>query len=313
MGRARSVLRGFADRVVGHVDASVLGRRTAWPWFDHAARALGRYQSRHGNRLAAAITYYAFLSLFPLIALAFAAVGYAVAYFPSAKDYVTRAISDVLPGLAADLPVQQIASAKAGAGILGLLLLLWGGLGWVGALRGSLRVIWFDRDDEGDNFAVAKAKDAVTLVALGLTLLVSVLTTSFTTTATHVVLQHLGWEHVGGATWLVRGLTTVIALGSNMIVYLLMFARLSGTRASVRQVLPGALLGAVGMEALKLVATSLIGHATGNPVYATFAVAIGLLVWINFSSRLILVAAAWTATLPRVLAAESGPVDDRLP
>jgi membrane protein len=58
----------------------------------------------------------------------------------------------------------------------------------------------------------------------------------------------------------------------------------------------GALLGAVGFEVLKQFGTFLISNTTSNPIYATFAVAVGLLIWINFVTRVTLWAAAWTAT-----------------
>ena len=57
-------------------------------------------------------------------------------------------------------------------------------------------------------------------------------------------------------------------------------------------------MGAVGFEVLKLLGTFLIARTTENPMYATFGVVVGLLVWINFVSRVLIYAAAWTATQP---------------
>ena len=54
---------------------------------------------------------------------------------------------------------------------------------------------------------------------------------------------------------------------------------------------------------LKLLGTFLIGRTTQNPLYATFGVVVGLLVWINFVARLSIFAAAWTATQPYSLRA----------
>jgi inner membrane protein YhjD len=275
------------------------GRRAAWPWFDHLARAHECYQDRFGDRLAAGLTYYAFLALFPLTALAFAVAGYVVAVYPHAGEYVTRAIDDILPGMSDKLPIDEIARAKAGAGIIGLALLLWGGLGWVAALRGALRSIWAVDPKAGGSFVVKKLWDAATLVLLGFTLSVSVAMSGFTTSATPAVLSKLGLDHVTGADRLVRLLSLAIAFGTDVIVFLVMFSRLSGTRAPWRGLLRGALFGAVGLEALKLGGTYLIGRTTRNPVYASFAVTIGLLVWINLVSRVILLAASWTvAGLP---------------
>ena len=98
---------------------------------------------------------------------------------------------------------------------------------------------------------------------------------------------------------LVRVLSITIAIGFNTLIFLMLFSRLSGTRAPWRRILRGALFGAVGFELLKLLATLLLTPIMRNPVYAPFAVTVGLLIWINLVSRFVLFAAAWTATRAR--------------
>jgi membrane protein len=51
-------------------------------------------------------------------------------------------------------------------------------------------------------------------------------------------------------------------------------------------------------EVLKRVGAVYIERTTENPVYGTFAVIVGLLVWINIVSRMLLFCAAWTVTQP---------------
>jgi inner membrane protein YhjD len=290
------------------ISETVKSRLREWrsrsQWFDHQARAYERYQDRPGDRLAAALTYYAFLAFFPLTALAFALVGYVVAWYPQASQDVTKAIDGILPGLSNQIPVHEIANAKLGAGLVGLVLLSWGGLGFIGALRESLRAIWAVGLDEG-NFFVKKLWDAVVMVSLGVTLLVSVALSGSATSATHLILTKLHLVNITGADLVVRLLSLAVALATDMIIFFVMFSRLSGTNATWRELLRGTLLGAIGLEALKLVGTYLVGHTTRNPIYASFAVTIGLLVWINLSSRFILYAAAWTATRRLVLAADA--------
>ena len=89
------------------------------------------------------------------------------------------------------------------------------------------------------------------------------------------------------------------------MIFLVLFTRLSGTCAPWRRIARGALFGAVGFEILKQVATLLIGRTTQNPVYASFAVLVGLMVWINIVSRFALFVAAWTATRRVVLTADA--------
>src|SRR5690606_27580782 len=66
-----------------------------------------------------------------------------------------------------------------------------------------------------------------------------------------------------------------------------------------------ALFGAAGFEALKQIAAVLVARVTENPVYGTFAVLVGLMVWINIASRFMLFVAAWTATRRVVLTADA--------
>jgi membrane protein len=63
----------------------------------------------------------------------------------------------------------------------------------------------------------------------------------------------------------------------------------------------GALLGAVGFEVLKLAANLLLAQTKGNPAFQAFGVALILLVWINYFSRLIMYSAAWAYTSPAAL------------
>ena len=85
---------------------------------------------------------------------------------------------------------------------------------------------------------------------------------------------------------------------------------LAGTLASWRQLLLGCLFGAIGFEVLKLGGAFLIVHTVHNPVYASFAVMAGLVVWINVSSRFILFTAAWTATRRAILKVDAKEPDE---
>jgi membrane protein len=289
------------EQVTGVLD----GFRRRWRWFDHMGRAYERYQEQHGDRLAAALTFYAFIAFFPLTALGFALMGYAVAIDPHAREWATDVIQQLLPGLADQLHVDQIAAAKAGAGVFGLAGLLWSGLGWVGVLRQSLRTIWQVDPGGGGNFAVKKVWDLLVLVLLGLSLIVSVVVSSFATSATQVVLRWLSMDDVPGAGTMVRLLSITVASVADMVIFFVMFSRLSGTRASWRRLVKGTLFGAVGFEVLKLVGTYLVAHTTRNPVYASFAVIIGIQVWINLASRFMLFTAAWTATRSVIMRADA--------
>ncbi|REE98263.1 YihY/virulence factor BrkB family protein [Thermomonospora umbrina] len=280
-------------------------RRRRWPWLDHLFRAHRRYAEQRGDRSAAAITFYGFLSFFPLVALAYALLGYLVGVSRQARDYLVQAISELMPGLAADVDVAQIAQARGTAGAIGLAGLLIAGLGWMNAVRESLRDIWLGDPTGGGNIVLKKLADLGMLAFLGTTMIISVAVSTVTTRASHVV---LGWLHLAGTPGAGTGLrllSLAVAIGFNTLIFLVLFSRLSGTHAPWHDIVRGALFGAVGFEILKLTGTLLIGHTLGNPVYASFAAVAGLLLWIDVVSRFVLFAAAWTATRRVVLSADA--------
>lgn len=277
--------------------------RARWRTVDHLGRAYIRYRDQRGDRMAAALTFYGFLSFFPLVALAFAVTGYIVAISPHAHDAVAKGIDQIVPELAHRLPVDQIAAAKAGASVFALLGLAWSGLGWIGVWRESLRTIWQGAEDEG-NPVVNRLRDLGVLCLLGLALLASVILSSASSSATHAVLGWLGLADVTGAGTLLRLIALSVAVVADGLIFFILFTTLAGTKAPWRHLLRGCLFGAVGFEVLKLVGTLFIAHTLRNPVYASFAVIVGLLVWINLASRFILFTAAWTATRRVILAAD---------
>ncbi|RGA05933.1 YihY/virulence factor BrkB family protein [Microbispora triticiradicis] len=293
---------GIVEQVTRRVDAvKATGRvwiernRIRFRALDHLIRTVQRYQVQTGDRLAGAITYFAFLSFFPLIALAFALFGYVVTIRPDALATLTEAINSQLPGLAGQLHIDQLAGARARAGLIGLLGLVYAGLGAMDALRGALRTVWMTCEPPL-NYFVGKLRDLVALVLMGVVLLASVIASGFATGATSTV---AGWLGLGSSP--LAGLGVWLAgVAASLVADLLLFLVILGWLAKPGQpflvVLKGALLGAVGFGVLKQLAALILSSTLHNPVYGTFAVVVGLLLWINLSARVILYAAAWTAT-----------------
>jgi membrane protein len=286
MDRARDRLRRARDR---------------FPVLDHAVRAYDRHSEVLGNQIAGAITYFGFLSFFPLLALAFSAVGYVSSIYPGAPAAITSAVEQAFPSLIGSGPsqinIQDVVDAKAGAGLLGILGLLYAGLGWLDNVREGLRRV-FGTLGEPLPLLRKKLVDIAVLLMLGLALLLSIAVSSLATRFTTYVLDQVGLADSLVATGLLKVLAVVLALGVDTVLFAILLSRLSGVHLPWRQVRSGALFAAVGFEVLKLLGTFLIAKTTSNPMYATFGVVVGLLVWINFVSRLLVYAAAWTATQP---------------
>lgn len=288
--------RGAAQRAQNKAMDTFWDLRRRRPAVDHLVRAAERYSDQKGSQLAGAVTYFAFLSFFPLLALAFAVVGHLTAVDVELRQYLEQVLEDVLPGLSQRLPVDQIAQARLGASLIGALGLLYAGLNSVASLREALHAVWLRSLRQGPNYVVRKASDLLVMLGLGTALLLTVAFTSVAQTATQWVLSLISLDGSVVAGLTLRLLAVAIAVGMNMLIFVLVFSLLSGEGRLTRPMWRGALIGAVGFEIIKSAAAMLLAGTLSNPVYASFAVLVGLLVWINLVMRLVMFSAAWTAT-----------------
>src|SRR3954452_19665235 len=279
------------------VQTGVTSVRQRRPFIDHVIRAWSRYQADGGDRLAASVTYFGFLSFFPLIALAFSIAGFVVDAYPDAQRELAEQINNFLPGLADKLDVTTIGNAKVATGLIGLAGLLLAGIGWIDALREAVRTIWHHNVKAG-NVVVKKLVDIGVLAGLRLTLLASVAVTGVSSAAMTWFLDLVGLEDNSVARIGLRAVGLGLALLVDLAVFVYLFTRLPRLNTPLKRVLKGALLGAVGLEILKVVGSILVSRTTNNPVYGAFAVVVGLLIWINLVSRFVLFTAAWTVTAP---------------
>ena len=266
-----------AERLRARFRAGIRAARARWPWFDHVVRAYQRHAKVSGGQLAASITFYGFLSFFPLLALAFAVVGYVSGAYPHAQDAVTRAVEDAFPSLIGSGPgrinIQDVIRAKAGAGVIGLLGLFYSGLGWLDALRAALRRV-FGTSQVPLGLVKKKAADVAVLIGLGLALIASLVVTTLATAAPTQVLAIVSLDDKLIAIALLKVLSVALALLADTALFAILLSRLSGAHQPWRQVRSAAFLGAIGFELLKLAGTFLIVRTTHNPVYATFGVVV---------------------------------------
>lgn len=269
--------------------------RARVPLLDHLLRAGKRYKADNGDRLAAGVTYFWFLSLFPILLLAISILGYALG--ADAEQRVVNGLGDALPPGLAETLGQTLRDAKGPAGIIGVVGLLFAGLGWVDALREALRTMWHQNVAAG-NIIVKKLRDIVVLLGLFVVIGASVAVTGFVTSFSDQVLHAVNLESGPLTTAFTRILGYALALAADTALFLYLFIRLSRAKAPIRSVLDGAIFGAVGFEILKVVGGIYVARTTskGEATYGTFAVVVGLLLFLYLASRLILFSAVFAVT-----------------
>lgn len=270
--------------------------------FDHLLRAGGLYQRTQGDLMAAGVTYFVFLGLFPVLLLVASVIGLVLSGDELLKAELFAAIREAFPGSIGRELVRQLDSAIDGAGFVGLIALagfLYAGLRAMDKLRIGMERIWKGHVDEPDILR-DNLQDLVALVALGAVGLISLGLTGGVSQAMSWVLEALGREDQPGygvVTWVVG---IALAVAADVVVFLWLLRVVPSVNHPLRLLLPGALFGAAGVEVLKLVGGFYLSLISGSVTASAFGGAVGLLVWINLVARFAFFTAAWTTTLRRI-------------
>jgi membrane protein len=271
----------------------VVGPLVARAMRTHAWRAFAHLQDVHWTRLAAAMTFTSFLSLFPLLAVV-AAAG-AATLSDSQLDRLEHKITEQIPGIADQIDVNGLVANAGTIGTIGAAALFFTGLGWVGSLRDCLRAVW-RKDNEEQNPVVAKLLDAGVLLGLGCAVLVSLGASGFATAAVNWTADQAGLDRHGAGRVLLEAVGYALAVLADFLILVYLLTLLPGVEPPRRAVVVAALIGAVGFEALKIGLSGYLRGVAGKNIYGAFGTPIALLLWINFMAKLLLYCAAWTAT-----------------
>ncbi|MCF3182123.1 YihY/virulence factor BrkB family protein [Streptomyces polychromogenes] len=271
--------------VIGPLVSAVM-RTRGW----HSYELLDRV---HWSRLAAAITFISFLALFPLITVA-AAVGAAL-LSPEQLDRLQKSLAEQVPGISYQLDLPGLVANAATVGLVAGALLLLTGIGWIGSMRDCLRAVWEKDDEDQGNPFVRKGKDALVLLGLGGAALASAVASIAGSTAVGKSAELLGIPREGAGGVLLRAAAFLVGVLAAFLLLLYLLSLLPGVEPQRARLLQAALIGAAGFELLKLLLSGYMRGVATKSMYGAFGVPIALLLWINFSAKLLLFCSAWTA------------------
>lgn len=262
-----------------------------------------RFSDNEGSRLGAAFSYYATFSIFPLLLLSITIVGFVVGDSASARERLLEAIAapgspvrDILDRTITAM--QESRSARGISAVIGIVALLFGASGAFVELDASLNRIWCvpPRESKGlvgsiRVFALERLSGFAIVLGLGLTLLVSLITSSL---LSFVVGR--AEQEVSTAIWPAVARTLDLALSMTLLaaVFTAAFHLIPRSRPPIRIVARGALLTAILLSALKELFASYLSHLTSYSAYGVAGGVLALTTWIYVSSMVILFGAQLT-------------------
>ena len=249
-----------------------LGER--WKWFGTALAVQKRYSELNGNYLASAVTLTAFLSIFPLLLFAIAILGFFVANSDSFADDVIERLG--ITGEAAtniDRALDQAQESRRTASVIGIVGLLWSGLGLVAAVQYAINAAW---QVAGRGWR-DKLKGLMWLGGAALLFL-----TSFATSAI-----------IGLLPTFLTPLTVIATLSVNLGLWLWTFKVLSTRDIGWTSLLPGAVVGAIGLNILTYVGGIYVPKAvsSASALWGMLGTVFAVLAWLRFFGRLVVYSA----------------------
>ncbi|WP_207944646.1 YihY/virulence factor BrkB family protein [Actinomadura rubrisoli] len=240
-----------------------------------------KFVDDQGAYLTALITYYGFVSLFPLLLLLVSGLGFALQDDPGLQQRV-------LDSALAQFPVigDQIGTnihsfhgsvLALATGILGS---LYGGLGVVQATQNALNKMWGVPRNSRPNPVAARLRSLALLIVGGGTILATTLLSAVTTT---------GGILGAGA----RVVAIVVAIAVNVVLFTVAFRVLTAGRLTLAQVRAGAIAAALTWQILQWVGAFLLGHMLkgATATYGMFGIVLGLLAWIYLGALTFVVGA----------------------
>jgi membrane protein len=276
----------------------------------HAWRSFERLDRVKWTRLAAAMTFTSFVALFPLLTVA-ASIA-AATLGTKQQDMLEDKLADQVPGIADQLNIDGLVENAGTVGLIAGAALLFTGVGWAGSMRECLRAVW-ELPDEEENPVLRKAKDLGILLGLGGAVLVTLAASTVASAMVGWITGRLGIDEAGWGSVLLRIAAFLVAVLADFLLLLYVLTLLPGVEPGRRRLIVAALTGAVGFELLKLLLSGYMQGVATKSMYGAFGVPIALLLWINFTAKLVLFCAAWTATGSAPDAPDTDVSDDGAP
>jgi membrane protein len=257
-------------------------------------RSFDRFQQRHallavpiavakkfgddqGGNLAALIAYRAFFSLFPLLLLLTTVLGYVLAGNAELREEAVDSVLSQFPVIGEQIQVGSLEGSGVALAV-GIVGSLWAGFGVVLATEAALDRVWAVPFRDRSGFLASRLRALVLIAVLG------------TLTIASTVASGL----VGGGAGLLGPLGGIaVSIGLNLLVFGALFGLLVARDASLPTLLPGVAFAAVCWTGLQLVGGYFVSHEVRGATlaYGTFALVLGLLVWIHLGATLTVLSA----------------------
>ena len=264
--------------------------------------------------MGASLAFYAIFSIFPLLLVAVAILGFFLGDDPANRGRLIDSLAGALSEPSRELldetlrEMQTHQTARGVGALIGTATLVFGASGVFSELKTSLDVIWRVEDVPAPHIGASllramgeKAIAFAAVAAAGAVLLASL----FVSTALAALGGETGPQAFHALGWEVAD--ALASLGSSALVFAVLFRTLPGARVAWGDVRAGALVTALIFGAFKHLFARYLGSVGSYAAYGAAGAFLGLLMWIYLVSLVVL----FGAELTRVYAEREGSLSPR--
>ena len=262
--------------------------RTLW-------RAVNQWIDADGLRMSAAMSFYGILSLAPLLVLLVAVLGWWLD-----RSYIETSLVDqirsVVGAQGAQVVQQALSSSREPsqgivASLIAFVLLLSGATGVFAELQNAFERLW--REGTGEvaeqkwwYSASLRLRGIAYILAVGFLLLVSLAISTFLTLISHWAGAYLPFEKIGFV------LNELVSFGFCVALFVALMRMSAGPKPSLRYLVTGAAVGAILFAVGKHLMAIYLTTAAVVSAYGAAGSLVVILMWIYFSSAVLLLAAS---------------------
>ena len=290
------VVADGVDRFKRELSGTRLVKSTPIRLITRVVQELGEDDATH---MAASVSYYAILSLFPLI-LGLSAIIGLVAESPERQQEVVDFIVEFLPGSGdfVNDSLQGVVRFRAALGLISIFGLLWTASAVFGSITRAVNRAWDVKKDPP--FYKNKPRQLAMAVGVGILFILSVAVTSFFQWAASI---EIGGQSIsdllGGA--IVAGMLRLPAYFISFAIFLAIYKYIPNTKTYWRYIWLGAAIAAVLFEFGKTLFLWYLGNfAQYDQLYGSVASVIVLMVWFYFSAFILVLGAEFASEYGRL-------------
>jgi membrane protein len=252
------------------VVAAVDGYQRRHPVLGFPLAVIYKYSDDQGPYLASALTYYAFIAIFPLMLLGTSILGLLLRGEPQWQDAIIDSALRQFPIIGDELGRPTGLRGSVTGVAVGAIAAVYGAMGLGQALQNTQHIVWAVPRNSRPNPFYARVKTLILLLTAGLSLLaVSILSTTASTTGLFV-------DGVGQGLRLLLPVLTTLLVGTFLTV---LFRFAATGQHSFRRSAPGGYALAVMWQLLQLAGAAYVDRVLlgTSSMTKTFGLVLGLI------------------------------------